>query len=97
MCFSNHFTLFITVQSPCVSSSLVPFMHYESALEIIQGVRDGRNVINFYRFFTWSISRCLSQEKGVVSKLWSVCQCLVCTGLAVYMFSISLVSNTLLY
>ena len=37
--------------------------------------------------------RCLSEEKGLLSKLWSCCKCLVITGLAVYMFTISLVGQ----
>ncbi|XP_033645655.1 lipase maturation factor 2-like [Asterias rubens] len=39
--------------------------------------------------------RCLSEEKGLLSKLWSCCKCLVITGLAVYMFTISLVPHSL--
>ncbi len=39
--------------------------------------------------------RCVSEEQGVLSKLWSCCKCLVFTGLAVYMFTISLVPHCL--
>ncbi|XP_022089233.1 lipase maturation factor 2-like [Acanthaster planci] len=38
--------------------------------------------------------RSVSQERGILAKLWSVGQCVVFTGLAVYMFTISLVPHS---